>query len=139
MRAGLERYLDEFFGVRGALGAHRLWRRRESLWIAPFDAAPPPGQPLEAFGMLVSRRMPPRGQLSAWFVRRFCASASRRVIELDGARGVAFLSGDDVAGVFDDLPDGPRLVRVDGHLQGRGRLRGTTLSCELPKELRLRR
>lgn len=135
--AEVERYLWEFFGVEGALSAHRLWLRGTSVWVAPAGIEPPRDLRPESFGMLVSRRLPPRGQLTAPFIRRFCASATRRVVELAGTDGAVFLRGDSIVIGRDGEPDGPRLVRVDGRMQGRGRLRDGLLECELPKELRV--
>lgn len=135
-RASLERYLAEMFGVVEALESHALWSRRGALWVAPRGTLPPAVEGVEAFGLPVARSAPPRGQLSAAFIRRFCGGATIRVAELTGPEGERFLSGRSVEWA-DQWPDGPRVVAVDGALHGRGRVRGAVLECELPKQLRI--
>ncbi|MFT6398150.1 MAG: NOL1/NOP2/fmu family ribosome biogenesis protein [Bradymonadia bacterium] len=88
--------------------------------------------------MLVARGAPPRGQLRAPFIRRFCQSATIRVCELSGEQAEAYLSGEDLTGWADGWADGARIVKVDGQVMGRGRKRADVLACELPKELRIR-
>ena len=136
-RDSVDRYLREMFGVVGTLDGHSLWSCRGALWVAPRGSAPPPLDGLQTYGLLVARSAPPRGQLSAAFIRRFCSSASLRVVHLAGDAGVQFLGGHAIEGWSDSWADGPRLVAVDGHLHGRGRVRDGRLKCELPKQLRV--
>lgn len=133
----MDRYLREMFGVQGELTNHWLWLKGDSIWVAPSGVAPPKTVAVEAFGMLVSRRAPPRGQLSAPFIRRFCQGAVIRICDLDPAQAELYLSGQDVPGWTDEWPDGPRIALVEGHAVGRARRRGDVLSSELPKELRI--
>ncbi len=137
LRDSMERYLAEMFGLQGVIAEHWLWRKGEAVWVAPAGIVPPGGIVVDAFGMLVTRRPPPRGRLSAPFIRTFCQDATDRVCELDASAATLYLSGHNVSNWADPWADGIRIVRVDGHVVGRARVKEGVLICELPKELRV--
>ena len=117
---------------------HTFWQRKgaAAIWVATSDCSPPPKTSIEAIGILAFRRTPPRGFPTNAFLRRFGATASRRVVMLEETRAMRFLAGEAL-----EIPDGKErgycLVRTDTAVVGRGRWDHGILHSEVPRALRI--
>lgn len=119
-------------------------RGEQAIWISSGEVQLDGLSAVEAVGMLVMRRPPPRGQLGSPFLRRFGQAARRNVITLDDAAARRFISGEDLVlestpgvGFSEGCSEGMMIVRGRLGVIGRGRWSDGTLRCELPKESRI--
>jgi hypothetical protein len=115
----------------------------QSVWVTHRDVSIDGLEGLESVGLVVMRRPPPRGQLTAPFLRRFAQSAQRNVVTLSDDAVVRYFAGEDLLidseGVFMDASasEGMMIVRSRLGVIGRGRWSDAVLRCELPKESRI--
>lgn len=128
-------FVAERYGFTLELTGYHLWQRGASQWIAS-EGVHGFSEQVEAVGIRVSRRPPPRTQLSTAFIRRFCHQATVDVCHLAGDDATAYLQGRSLERPAEEA--GERIVFIDGEPVGRGRLRDGLLHCELPKAYRIR-
>jgi hypothetical protein len=132
--------LCDYFGVDPAtFAAHRWWTRPStgSLWIADAAVGATPFGRTQSFGIRVRRRRQAVTQVSNAFMRRFLATASAHVIDLEAAAISGFFAGDAqpytaANGVYVVRAEDP----VIGGVLGRGRVLGDVLHSELSKNER---
>lgn len=130
-------WLEQRFGLGSELFQdHQLWHRSGSapIWIAQAGVQPPLGLAINALGIMLSRKPPPRAKPSSIFLMRFGAQATRNVYCLNEAESARFLRRE---AQHIEAPEGARgyciVKAVRGDVLGCGRLDKGILYSEIPK------
>jgi len=114
---------------------YRFWTKAEKgdVWIASAASTPLDVGKLAAFGLLVMRRLPPRGKPTTIFLQRFGESANRNCIELGHGDLLTYMDRKAVSVTEDNVTRGSCIVKAQGRVIGCGRWEDGKLINQWPK------
>lgn len=126
---------DRFGFPSGIFAEHTLWHRPRApaVWIVRQGCQPPEGIRVEALGLLMMRRPPPRGFPTTGFCQRFGGYATRNIYEFDQETALHLMAGGTLSVEPQDWQGGPYIVRIPEAVVGRGWVREGQLRLDCPK------
>ncbi len=129
-------YLIDKFGFRKQdFRPYRLWHRpgHASIWMSRTECLPCSEVKVHSVGILLFRKMPPRGFPTTAFILRFGHLAGRSVLDLSWDQALDLMLGKSIPDPGGSQGKGPYVLRTLGRGLGRGWIGQSELKLDVPK------